>query len=458
MADALRVLLLSWRDSRHPEGGGAEVFLERLASGLHERGHEVTIRCAAYDGARREEVVDGVRFIRRGGRFTVYPSAALSLLPRPRRYDVVVDVQNGVPFWAPLFTRAKVVNLTHHVHREQWPVIFGPVGARFGWWLESRLAPRVYRRCRYVTVSQASRRDLVALGVAAESIGVVYNGHDVAAVDHGLVPLPRAPQPTLVVLSRLVPHKRVDLAVLALGALRRAVPDLRLVVIGHGYWEPQLRSLAEQLGVSDAVHFAGYVDEPTKHRLLAEAWLHVMPSVKEGWGLAVVESAAHRTPTVAFRAAGGPAESVVHGETGLLVDDAEGMVEALRLLLTDGDLRRRLGEQARRRAEEYTWAGTVAAFEAELWAVLGRPQPQPQDESAPTAPADSVLGDPVLGDLMPGGPVLGDPVPSDLMPAGPVLGDLMLGDPVPARLGAVPPAPEPTAAGPAAADPSPVLG
>ncbi len=389
MVDALRVLLLSWRDSRHPEGGGAEVFLERIASGLRSRGHEVTIRCAAYRGALREEVVDGVRFVRRGGRFSVYPRAAFGLLRRRRGYDVVVDVQNGVPFWAPLFTRAKIVNLTHHVHREQWGVIFGPLAARFGWWLESRLAPRVYRRCRYVTVSRATRDDLVGLGVRAASIGVVYNGHDVVA-DDDLVPLPRSAHPTLVVLGRLVPHKRVDLAIQALVALRPAVPDLRLVVVGHGYWEPYLRGLAARLGVSDAVAFTGYVDEPTKHRLLAGAWLHVLPSVKEGWGLAVIEAAAHRIPTVAFRSAGGPVESVLDGETGLLVDDAEGMTEALRLLLTDGDLRRELGDRARRYADGFTWAGTVTAFEAELCLAAGRPPSRPAPARQPV-PAGSAL-------------------------------------------------------------------
>src|SRR5947207_7853147 len=116
----LRVLLLNWRDCGHPEGGGAETFLERVAAGLGRRGHEVTVRCAAYPGARPDEVVDGVRFIRRGGRFTVYLRAAAYLVRRSGDFDVVVDVQNGMPFWAPLFSRAPVVNVTHHVHREQW--------------------------------------------------------------------------------------------------------------------------------------------------------------------------------------------------------------------------------------------------------------------------------------------------------------------------------------------------
>ena len=58
--------------------------------------------------------------VRRGGRFTVYLRAAVALARQRRRWDVVVDVQNGMPFWSPLFTRAPVVNLTHHLHREQW--------------------------------------------------------------------------------------------------------------------------------------------------------------------------------------------------------------------------------------------------------------------------------------------------------------------------------------------------
>src|SRR5712691_4818690 len=115
----LRVLLLNWRDSGHPEGGGAESFLERMASGLRRLGHDVTVRCAWYPGAATDEVIDGVHYARRGGRFSVYPRTAAFLARHRRRFDVVVDVQNGFPFWTPLFTRAHVVNVTHHLHREQ---------------------------------------------------------------------------------------------------------------------------------------------------------------------------------------------------------------------------------------------------------------------------------------------------------------------------------------------------
>jgi glycosyltransferase involved in cell wall biosynthesis len=395
MADALRVLMLSWRDTGHPEAGGAELFLERIAGGLRDRGHQITIQSADYPGARRDEVVDGVRYVRRGGRFTVYPLAALSLLRQRGDHDVVVDVQNGVPFWSPLVTRSQVVNLTHHVHREQWPVIFGPHGARFGWWLESRAAPRVYRRSRYVTVSHATRHDLAGLGVPADAIAVVHNGHDGPAGPEPVAP--RSARPMMVVLGRLVPHKRVELAIEALAALRPELPELSLVVIGHGYWQSTLHELAERLGVASSVLFTGHVDDAYKHELLAEAWVHVMPSLKEGWGLAVVEAAAHGTPTVAFAAAGGTLESVSDGVTGVLVEDRAELVAAVRRLLVDAELREEYGRAAQKHAAGFTWAHAVAAFEAELYAAMGQPVPAlvpaPRTEALPLVVVDEGLPD-----------------------------------------------------------------
>jgi len=379
MQDGLRILLLNWRDSGHPEGGGAESFCERVASGLAALGHEVTVRCARYPGAAPDETVDGVAYVRRGGRFTVYPRAALALVRQRRRgYDVVLDVQNGMPFWAPLFTRALVVNVTHHLHREQWTAVFGRTLGRLGWWLESRLAPRVYRRCRYLTVSAATRSDLVAVGVDPDRVGVVYSGLDAPVLPVDATAWPRSPQPSVVVLGRLVPHKRVELAIDAVAAL----PGATLTVVGHGYWEPQLRAYAERLGVGDAVTFAGYVDDVTKHRLLAAAWVHALPSVKEGWSLAVVESAAHGTPTVAFRSAGGPTESVLDGETGLLADDLTGFAVALRRLLTEPALRESMGRAARVHAARFSWPATAAAVETELRALTGLP---PRAAAVPAA-------------------------------------------------------------------------
>ena len=94
-------------------------------------------------------------------------------------------------------------------------------------------------------------------------------------------------------LSRLVPHKQIEDALEAVAALRPTLPDIHLDVIGGGWWEQNLRDRAAELGIGDAVSFYGHVDEARKHELLAQSWIHLMPSRKEGWGLAVIEAAQH---------------------------------------------------------------------------------------------------------------------------------------------------------------------
>jgi glycosyltransferase involved in cell wall biosynthesis len=362
------VVLLNWRDTGHPQGGGSERYVEHVAFGLADRGYRVTICCSSYAGAAADETVRGVRFRRRGNDLTVYWYALLFVARVSA--DLVVDVQNGLPFMSRLVTRGPVLVLVHHLHREQWRIVFGPVVGRIGWWIESWLAPRVYRRCRYVTVSDATRRGLVGLGVAAERIAVVHNGLD---------PLPRvtagrATTPLLVAVSRLAPHKRLEHAIEVVARLRRRVPGLRLEIVGQGPWHDTLVEHAAALGVADAVDLRGWVDEPAKHDALARAWVHLCPSVKEGWGLVVIEAAAHGVPTVAYRSAGGVTESVRDGSTGLLVDDLDGFVAAVEGLLDSPELRDAMGAACVARAAECSWDVGVDAFEALVAGEVGAPR------------------------------------------------------------------------------------
>ncbi len=371
-ATGRHVLVLNWRDTGHPEGGGSEVYVERLAAELVGFGHRVTIVCALYDGALRfERGSAGVTFLRRGGRLTVYAWAALVYLAgavglgslsrrRLGRPDVIVDVGNGVPFLSAWYARVPVIALVHHVHREQWPVVMGRWQARFGWWLESWLAPRVYRRCRYVTVSEATRTDLVTLGVDPARITVIHNG----TPDVPEEPVARDPWPSLVVLGRLVPHKRVEIALRTVAALAPGQPGITLTVAGQGWWEPQLRELTDALGIADRVRFAGFVTEAQKHELLGRAWVALTPSLKEGWGLTIVEAGSRGTPTVAFASAGGVTEALVHNESGFVAEDEEEFVRLVDGLLRDDVRREAMGIAAAKHALSFTWAQSGARFAA----------------------------------------------------------------------------------------------
>jgi len=380
---APHILVLNRRDTGHPQGGGSERYIERVAFGLAERGYRVTICCSSYDGAAPQETVRGVRFRRRGNDLTVHWYALLFLLRAGA--DLVIDVQNGLPFCSRLLVRCPVVVLVHHLHREQWRIVFGPVVGRIGWWLESWLGPRVYRRCQYVTVSQATRRGLAEVGVPQSRTLVIHNGMD--AVPR--LPVQRSPTPLLVAVSRLAPHKRLEHAIDAVALLRARWPALRLELIGQGPWLEILRSYAAARGVADAVSLRGWVPEDGKHEALARAWVHLCPSVKEGWGIVVMEAAAHGVPTVAYRSAGGVAESVRHGSTGLLAsDDLDAFVAAVAALVERHELRDRMAGACAARALEYGWDGTVDAFEAVVAGQLRLPRRPSPAVTEPQAAGD----------------------------------------------------------------------
>src|SRR5271157_377442 len=368
------VLLLCWRDTGHPDGGGSEAYLQRIGTQLAASGVDVTLRTAEYDGAPRDEVVDGVRISRRGGRYSVYAWALLALAGarlrlgplRHVRPDVVIDTQNGWPFFARLVFGRRVVVLVHHCHREQWPVA-GRWMARLGWFCESTLSPRVHRRSQYVTVSLPSARDLADLGVGLNRIAVVRNGLDEAPA-HTLT-APRSATPRVVVLSRLVPHKQIEDALDAVALLCNRFPGLRLDVVGGGWWHHRLVEHAEHRGIADIVTFHGHVDDTVKHLVVQRCWVHLLPSRKEGWGLAVTEAAQHGVPTIGYRSSGGLNDSIIDGVTGVLVDDRAELVTWLEELLTDPLRRDELGRKAQARSAEFSWRQSADAMRTVLESV-----------------------------------------------------------------------------------------
>jgi glycosyltransferase involved in cell wall biosynthesis len=364
-----RILILNWRDTQHPEGGGSEVYVEQMAHGLVRRGAFVSMLCPRFPGAPRRTSLQGLTVHRRGGRVSIYLWAPLMVrLGRLRRQDLVIEVHNGVPFLSARYARCPVLVVVHHVHKEQWRMVLSPWAARFGWWLESRVAPRVNRHVQYVAVSEATRDELGLLSVNRERTTVVHNGspspHDLPGQ------AARAAHPTVLVLGRLVPHKRVEVAVRAVAQLRHQFPGLELVIAGSGWWHREIARCIRDCEVEEIVTMTGHVDETAKHELLAAAWVLAVPSVKEGWGLVVTEAAVHQTPAIGFQSAGGLSESIIDGRTGLLAGDDAEFTTQLARVLGDDALRQRLGRAARQHAGRFTWDQAQSDFASKVEATL----------------------------------------------------------------------------------------
>ncbi len=342
----MRVLFLTWRDLAHPQAGGSEVLVDRLALGLMERGHEPAVLCGGPIAPRAYPVVDA------GGTYSQYLRAPFAYHRHFADVDLVVDVENGIPFFSPLWRRKPVLCLVHHVHRDQWATRFSPAVARLGNVLESRAMPAVYAHSLFLAVSQSTRHSLATIGVPEDRVRLLTIG---AGTDAGDNTVPRSPTPLFVALGRLVPHKRLDLVLRAWRVVHAATGG-ELVIIGDG---PERQRL-EAIG-GPGVTFAGHVSEEEKWRLLHQAWLLVHGAHHEGWGIAVIEAAACGTPSLAFNVPG-VHDAVIDGETGVLVDYETELTAAWALLASEESWRARLGAAARRRAAELTWDATITQF------------------------------------------------------------------------------------------------
>lgn len=344
----MRIAFASWRDLAHAQAGGSELVVDRLATGLSERGHEVALMCGGPTGPRAYPVID------LGGTFSQYLRAPLVHARRFRSWDLLVDVENGIPYFSPWWRSRPSLCLVHHVHTDQWATRFPAPLAALGRRLESRVMPRAYRNHLFAAVSPSTARALAEeLGVHPDRVRTIRWGTD----PPDRPPPAEAAEPRFLVLGRLVPHKQVDVI---LRAWARVWPVIggHLVIAGDGPDGPRLTGLA-----SEGVVFAGRVDEAEKARLLGRAWCLVHAASHEGWGIVIMEAAAAGRPTVALDAPG-VRDAVVDGVTGLLADGEDALVRHWLAVGGDAGLRHRLGANARRRAAEFTWARSLDDFEA----------------------------------------------------------------------------------------------
>ncbi|MFO0969784.1 MAG: glycosyltransferase [Gemmataceae bacterium] len=256
------------------------------------------------------------------------------------RFDVVhTHDDKPLLYSAPAARLARIPRFLHTHHHGPLPHISSRQ------LLLTRLAS--YATDRFVCVSRAAARYVLAQGVPRRRVAVLHNGIDLAAFPfHG----PAEKGPALCV-ARLSPEKDIANLLRAAALLRPRLPDFHLEIAGAGPLRDELARLNTELGLADRVRFLGEVrDIPA---LLARARLFVLPSQTEGISLTILEAMARGLPVVATDVGGNP-EVVVPAETGWLAPAADPprLAEALAALWRDPDTGRRFGAAARRRVEE----------------------------------------------------------------------------------------------------------
>lgn len=311
------ILIFNWRDIKHAWAGGAEVYVHEIAKRWVKQGLNVTVFSGFDNKSAMDDVKDGVKMIRRGGKYTVYFWAFVYyIFVLRKKHDVIVDCENGIPFFTPFYSNKPVFLLIYHVHQDvfkqylPWPI------AKTAAFLESKLMPYVYRSKQIITISESSKKAILKLGhFKSENIQIIHCGID----SKNFNPQPKTIYPSFIYLGRLKFHKNIDVAVKAFGRILNHYPKAVLNIVGEGEDESRLRSLVKSLNITNSVNFYGRVTESVKYKLLSESWVMLQPSGVEGWGITVIEANGSGTPVIASDVSG-LRDSVVNNETGLLVE------------------------------------------------------------------------------------------------------------------------------------------
>lgn len=344
------VHVLAWRDLDDEDAGGSEVHADEFMRRWADAGLDIVHRTSAARGLAATDRRNGYRVIRRGSRYSVFGrTAAAELARRMGRSDALVEIWNGVPWFSPVWYHRPKITILHHVHGPMWDQLMPAPLAGAGRFLEARLAPPFYRRTQLVTPSEATRQELLGLGLRPDRVTAVDNGVDEFFTPGG----DRAPQPLVVAAGRLAPVKRFLLLAEAAAEARRRIGDLRLRIIGDGPVRAELARWAAERGATGWIDLPGHVTRPELRDEYRRAWVVASASLAEGWGLTLTEAAACGTPAVATDIPGHRC-SVLDGQTGVLAPP-ERLAAALADVLGDDALRARLGAAALARARTLTW-------------------------------------------------------------------------------------------------------
>jgi glycosyltransferase involved in cell wall biosynthesis len=359
----LDLLVFNWQDRAHPSAGGAETNLHEIFGRLAARGHGVTVVSSAWPGAARREWLDGMDVHRVGDRWS-YPFAARTHYRRVLRHqpiDLVIEDLNKVPIATPVWVREPVILLVHHLFGGSAFAAANPVVATITVALERLLLP-FYARRPIVAVSESSAAEVRRQARHAAPVHVIHNGVSQPDADAGETA--RSADPLFLYVGRLQRYKGVDLCIRAIAQLVQTHPAARLVVVGRGPDEHRLRQLSGNLGIARHIEFLGFVSEAEKSTLMRRAWANVICSVKEGWGISILEAAREGTLSIASDSPG-LRDAVRHDDTGLLVPhgDIEALTNAMRAIVDNSGLRLRLGRNARVHAAGFSWDRAATAFE-----------------------------------------------------------------------------------------------
>lgn len=298
-----KILILNWRCPKNPLSGGAEKVTLEHAKAWVKGGYRVTWLAGGFLNSEDEEIIEGVTVVRWGNPITVYCYAPLYYWFNKGKFDLVIDEFHGLPYLTPLWAwKSKKLAYIHEVAQEIWdemlpfPVnILGKLYEKFYFFF--------YKTTPFLTGSNSTKDDLVRYGIPDNNITVLPHGLFIKPVD--AVPK-KERELTLIFVGRLVKMKGIEDAIRIFAEVKKNDTHAQFWIVGNGdkKYVNKLSTIIKELELSDSITLFGFVDETKKIDLLQRAHFLVHTSVREGFGLTVIEASSQGTPVLAYNVPG----------------------------------------------------------------------------------------------------------------------------------------------------------
>jgi glycosyltransferase involved in cell wall biosynthesis len=369
-------LFLATRDWYHPGTTGGDITLWENARFLASVGHDVTFVAAHFEGAAREEFLDGIKVVRLGGIHSLWFRTFAYYLSRGRgRFDVVVAEGFGgsrIPRLAPLYVREPIITEWHQIHRDlfavQYPrILNGPLN-----FLEHTTA-WIHRNTLVRAGTEEWRRSFPSIGFKPENVFLlpVSIREEWLSNSNGRVSSP----PTVLWIGKLRRYKSPDHPVRSMVEVVKRVPEAKLILaIRHDdlKYERELIELVTELQIANCVEFRFNVSEQEKRDLLGATRALVVSSVVEGFGIVVLEANACGVPVIA--SSGVPEGAVRDGMNGLRYPygDVAALAATICRVLQDDQLHARLSEAGREFARRFAWRKVGAQYAGVVESAVAR--------------------------------------------------------------------------------------
>lgn len=321
--------------------GGAEVFVINLCKELPSFGGDVFLFCPAGRPFLNHAAKRGLKCIswRTCGKADPVTVLRLMGLIKRERIQVVHTHLSTASLLGAFAARATGIPSVAHVHGLNTATCF-------------KYSSNV------IAVSEAVKQHLCAQGLDERKIRVVHNGvdlewfHPAPLVDAKLTLGFDPTVPLIGMFGRLSAEKGQRVALEAMFLLLKEHPSARLILVGDGPDLEELQVCVDALGIRSAVEFAGFALDIRPVLFACDVVL--VPSLKEGFGLAAVEAMAAGKPVVASSVGGLP-EIVKQNETGLLVEpnNPSALADAVATLIKKPELAGQMGRRGRERAEQF---------------------------------------------------------------------------------------------------------